>query len=125
MEITIIPQHKSKGQNDLMLMCRVPKNTDTTAFLFKTYLSQIDVLNPKRKGILMIIYMNNIKYLNKESRAFLKHTSLKATHKGVAILYNNVLTKMFSSFLVGLNKPDYPIEHFEDIEQAIEWLKRI
>jgi hypothetical protein len=67
--------------------------------------------------------MRNVKSIPKESRDYLSGKEATKTASSLALLIESPISKIIGNFLMGLNKPSYPVKLFTAKNEAIQWLK--
>ena len=67
--------------------------------------------------------MGKIKSMPRDSRVYLSGEEAKKTAIALALVTETSLSKIIGNFLLGLNKPSYPIKMFTSQEKAKQWLK--
>ena len=77
-----------------------------------------------RKKLPILANMGSIKSMSRESRAYLSGVEASKTALALALLVETPISKIIGNFLLGLNKPPYPIKMFYSEQEAIKWLHR-
>lgn len=68
--------------------------------------------------------MREAKYISFESRRYLSGNEAEKAAYALAMIANSPVSKVIGNFLIGINKPPYPVRLFTSKEKAIEWLKK-
>lgn len=77
--------------------------------------------NTKR---LILVDISKIKSASREARDFFKQETGSEIIKSVALIIGSPVSKVIGNFLIGLNKPSYPIKLFTSEKEAEGWLRQ-
>lgn len=69
-----------------------------------------------------IVDMRQLAVLDHAARAYHASKECGRHYTHVALLVASPLSRMIGSFLLGLNRPDYPLRMFSDEQRAVGWL---
>ncbi|QHT66840.1 hypothetical protein GXP67_09300 [Rhodocytophaga rosea] len=67
---------------------------------------------------------SKVKDTTKEARDYLSTEEPSKGIKAIALIIDSSVGKVIYNFFIALNKPDYPMQVFNDPLQAKEWLKK-
>ena len=70
----------------------------------------------------MLTDIRNIVSASPEARAYTNSPEIADSYLAVGMIVGNVFSKVIGSFIVGINKPDYPVKLFTDQDSAEKWL---
>jgi len=101
---------------------KFPSKTTHSLETMNEHLKAVTDLDHNNTGVLLLVNMTNLVGVSKEARTMVSNNEMTKTHKAVAMLVSNPLTKLIASFFLGLNKPQFPIKSFTNKEEAIAWL---
>ncbi len=77
----------------------------------------------KGKNVPILGDLSKAKFISKESREYLSGDEAMKAASSLANITRTPFSKVIGNFLIGLNKPPYPVRLFTSEEKAIEWLK--
>ncbi len=97
-----------------------------------THLTFEDTLNECRiisemsdhKKVPILVNLNNVKYVSRESRMYYAGEEAEKIFKAVALLVGTQISRLIGSFFIGLNKPVMPVKLFTSEKEALKWLKQ-
>ena len=105
-----------------ILQCDVFPNAEITIEEGKKIMeASFKLSNGKKLPILAD--MRRIKSMPRESRIYLSGEEATKTASALAVLIETSISKIIGNFILGLNKPTYPVKMFNSKQKAIEWLK--
>jgi hypothetical protein len=67
--------------------------------------------------------MSDVKSVDRKSREYISGKEAMKTARSLAIIIKSPMSKVVGNFLIGLNKPPYPIKMFTSKDEAIGWLR--
>ena len=70
-----------------------------------------------------IIDLTSVKSISSEGRQFIAKEVDKIGIPATALIVKSRISRLIASFFIGINKPDFQVEIFDDEQKAIEWLK--
>lgn len=108
--------------DDNIICLTFPRRTTHTLVTMTEHLNGLRLLDLTNNGVLLLVDLNNLIGVTKEARTMVSNPDMTKTHKAVAMLVNNPLTRLIASFFLGLNKPKFPIKSFTNSDDAILWL---
>ncbi len=108
--------------DDNIICLTFPRRTTHTLVTMTEHLNGLRLLDLTNNGVLLLVDLNNLIGITKEARTMVSNPDMTKTHKAVAMLVNNPLTRLIASFFLGLNKPKFPIKSFTNSDDAILWL---
>lgn len=74
----------------------------------------------------VLVDISNIKTLSREARLYVTNSPESVSIcKAVALLVGSPITSVIGNFFMGLNKPVYPLKLFNQLEEAVKWLKSL
>ncbi|MEZ4774453.1 MAG: hypothetical protein R3D00_14810 [Bacteroidia bacterium] len=76
------------------------------------------------KKAIMLTDIRNMISATPEARAYTNSEEMTNTYLAVGLLVGSVFSRVIGSFIIGINKPDYPVKLFTDENSAINWLKQ-
>ncbi|MCB0847966.1 MAG: hypothetical protein KDE26_32150, partial [Bacteroidetes bacterium] len=68
--------------------------------------------------------IRNMLSVSPETRTYTNSEEVVGSFTAVGMLVGNVFSRVIGSFIVGINRPSYPVRLFTDEDKALEWLKR-
>ena len=77
----------------------------------------------KGEKIPILSDMSNVKYISRDSRAFLSSEEAVRVTKSLAMVGNSQISKVIGNFILGLNNPPYPVKLFTSKDKALQWLE--
>ena len=101
---------------------RFPVKTKHTIGSIREHLVGVEELNESGEGVLLLVHFKNLVGMDKFSRKFINTHRMVVAHKACAMLVHNSLSRLIANFFLGINKPNFVISSFTDIEKAREWL---
>ena len=108
--------------DDNIICLTFPRRTTHTLVTMTEHLNGLRLLDLTNNGVLLLVDLNNLIGVTKEARTMVSNPHMTKTHKAVAMLVSNPLTRLIASFFLGLNKPKFPIKSFTNSDDAILWL---
>ena len=108
--------------DDNIICLTFPRRTTHTLVTMTEHLNGLRLLDLTNNGVLLLVDLNNLIGVTKEARTMVSNPDMTKTHKAVAMLVSNPLTRLIASFFLGLNKPKFPIKSFTNSDDAILWL---
>jgi hypothetical protein len=108
--------------DDNIICLTFPRRTTHTLVTMTEHLNGLRLLDLTNNGVLLLVDLNNLIGITKEARTMVSNPDMTKTHKAVAMLVSNPLTRLIASFFLGLNKPKFPIKSFTNSDDAILWL---
>ena len=108
--------------DDNIICLTFPRRTTHTLVTMTEHLNGLRLLDLTNNGVLLLVDLNNLIGVTKEVRTMVSNPDMTKTHKAVAMLVSNPLTRLIASFFLGLNKPKFPIKSFTNSDDAILWL---
>ena len=106
---------------DDILQCKILPNAEITIDEGKKIM-EISMRLSNAKRIPVLADMGRIKSMPRESRAYLSGEEAKKTAIALALVTETPISKIVGNFLLGLNKPSYPIKMFTTLQDAQQWL---
>lgn len=76
------------------------------------------------RPVAMLTDIRNMISATPEARAYTNSPELAKTYLAVGLLVGSVFSRVIGSFIIGINKPDYPVKLFTDETSAVKWLKQ-
>lgn len=76
------------------------------------------------KKVLILVDINNVKHVPRESRMYYASKEAEKIFKAAALLVGTQMSRLLGSFFLGLNKPAMPVKLFTSEIEAIKWLKQ-
>ena len=76
----------------------------------------------QEQPIYVIFDIRKIKGFSKDGRDYFAHDP-KPMGRSAAILVGLGISRIVANFMLGLNKPPYPIKAFSNREKALDWLE--
>lgn len=107
---------------DGIVHLRFPEKTRHTLETIKEHLYGVEHLDYKGDGVLLLVHFNNLVGMDKPSRKFVNTQRMVKSHKACAMLVHNSLSKLIAHFFLGINKPNFVISSFTNVERAKKWL---
>ncbi|MDA8945547.1 hypothetical protein N9H12_00565 [Flavobacteriales bacterium] len=77
---------------------KFPNKTTHSLETMNEHLEAVTLLDYNNIGVLILIYMTNLVSVSKEARTLVSNNEMTKTHKVVAILVSNPLTRLIASF---------------------------
>ena len=108
--------------DDNIICLTFPRRTTHTLVTMTEHLNGLRLLDLTNNGVLLLVDLNNLIGVTKEARTMVSNPDMTKTHKAVAMLVSNPLTRLIASFFLGLNKPKFPIKSFTNSDDGILWL---
>jgi hypothetical protein len=72
----------------------------------------------------ILVDISKIKSTTREAREHFKGGTGSKNIKSVALIVGSPVSRVIGNFLIGINKPEYPIKLFSKIDEAIDWLEQ-
>ncbi|MFW9873286.1 MAG: hypothetical protein ACFFG0_09305 [Candidatus Thorarchaeota archaeon] len=72
----------------------------------------------------IIVDISKIKSVTREAREYFASEKAAEVTTGIAVIVGSPVSKIVGNFLIGLNKPNYPIKLFTSEKKAKEWLQQ-
>jgi hypothetical protein len=72
----------------------------------------------------ILVDITRVKSVSKEAREFYSGPKGAERTNGLAMIINSPVAKVIGNFLIGINKPIYPIKLFSSEDEAIDWLQQ-
>jgi hypothetical protein len=107
---------------DDILQCKILPNAEITIDDGKKIM-EISMRLSNGKKIPVLADMGSIKSMSRESRVYLSGEEAKKTATALALVTKTPIGKIIGNFLLGLNRPSYPIKMFTSPLEAKQWLK--
>jgi len=76
----------------------------------------------KTKKILNLTDIRKVKSIEREAREFLMGEEAVKITRACALIVGSSVSRVIGNFMLGLNKPAYPVKLFTSEDEAIEWL---
>lgn len=108
---------------DGILHCKLLPNSEINLVDAKEIVNQTLKLC-HGKNIPILGDLSEAKYISIESRKYLSGQEANKAASSLAIIANTMVGKIIGNFLIGLNKPSYPVKLFTSEEKALDWLKQ-
>ncbi|EJF54348.1 hypothetical protein SapgrDRAFT_2692 [Saprospira grandis DSM 2844] len=80
------------------------------------------------RSIRLLVRIDNMTNATKEVNAFWKTAESKLNDpdtSGIALLANNLMTKMLGAVSLAINRQEYPTKLFQSREKALKWLESL
>jgi len=77
----------------------------------------------KAKKVLNLTDIRNVKSITRKGRQYLIGEETVKLTKACALIIESPVSRIIGNFMLGLNKPDYPVKLFTIEDEAIIWLK--
>ena len=71
-----------------------------------------------------MVDISKIKSVTREAREYFAGEKASEVAKSIAIIVSSPVSRVIGNFLIGLNKPSYPIKLFTKVKEAEDWLKQ-
>jgi len=110
-----------KDAEDIVYL-KFPSKTTHSFETMNEHLKSVTDIDSNNTGVLLLVNMTNLVGVSKEARTMVSNNEMTKTHKAVAMLVSNPLTKLIASFFLGMNKPKFPIKSFTNSDDAVLWL---
>jgi len=101
---------------------RFPKKTTHDISSIKEHLDGVKELDRDGKGVLLLVHFKNLVGMDKVSRKFVNTDEMIQSHKACAMFVSNPLSKLIANFFLGINKPNFIISSFTNVDAAKKWL---
>lgn len=75
------------------------------------------------KKIPVLVDINNVKSIPRESRVYYAGENAGKVYMAVALLIGSQTSRILGNFFLGLNKPKMPVKLFTSEEEALKWLE--
>jgi len=109
-------------EDDGILHLRFPEKTRHTIESIREHLEGVEEMNVSGEGVLLLVHFKNLVGMDKASRKFVNTSRMVDAHKACAMLVHSSLSQLIANFFLGINKPNFEIRSFADIEKAKHWL---
>ena len=107
---------------DGIVHLKFPVKTKQNLKTIKEHLEGVEELDETGQGVLLLVHFKNLVGMDKFSRKFVNTHRMVVAHKACAMLVHNSLSRLIANFFLGINKPNFVISSFTNIEKAREWL---
>jgi len=107
---------------DGIVHLRFPEKTTHDINSIKEHLEGCKELNHDGQGVLLLVHFNNLVGMDKPSRKFVNTDEMVKSHKACAMFVSNPLAKLIANFFLGINKPNFIISSFTNVDTAKKWL---
>jgi len=107
---------------DGIVHLRFPEKTTHNISSIKEHLDGVKKLDHDGDGVLLLVHFKNLVGMDKLSRKFVNTDEMVKTHKACAMFVNNPLSKLIANFFLGINKPNFIISSFTNVDTAKKWL---
>jgi len=107
---------------DGVVHLRFPEKTTHDINSIKEHLEGCEELNHDGEGVLLLVHFKNLVGMDKASRKFVNTGDMVNAHKACAMFVNNPLSKLIANFFLGINKPNFIISSFTNVDAAKKWL---
>lgn len=101
---------------------RFPEKTTHDINSIKEHLEGVKKLNHDGQGVLLLVHFENLVGMDKASRKFVNTDEMINSHKACAMFVSSPLAKLIGNFFLGINRPNFIISSFTDIDKAKKWL---
>lgn len=108
---------------DGILHCKLFPNSEVTYEHAKEIMEESMKLSGG-KNIPVLGDLSEVKSISRRAREYLSGEEATKIASSLAVLAGSPVSKVIGNFLIGLNKPSYPVKLFTSKEKAIKWLKK-
>ncbi|MDG1850111.1 MAG: hypothetical protein P8I82_06485 [Flavobacteriales bacterium] len=107
---------------DGIVHLKFPVKTKHNLETIREHLEGVEELDENGQGVLLLVHFKNLVGMDKFSRKFVNTDRMVKVHKACAMLVHNPLSQLIANFFLGINKPNFVISSFTNIENAKQWL---
>ncbi|MCB0837786.1 MAG: hypothetical protein KDD99_14035 [Bacteroidetes bacterium] len=110
------------GEDEIMRLITKPN----THSVLETSMEEVEAMKYLTKGRRVPLFsdIRNMLSVSPETRTYTNSEEVVGSFTAVGMLVGNVFSRVIGSFIVGINRPSYPVRLFTDEDKALEWLKR-
>ncbi|MEZ4826552.1 MAG: hypothetical protein R3C61_09700 [Bacteroidia bacterium] len=112
----------SWGDDQILRLTTKPQTQSTLESVIEEHEAIKELIGSQR--VVMLTDIRNMVSATPEARAYTNSKELANTYLAVGLLVGNVFSRVIGSFILGINKPDYPVRLFTDEQSAVQWLKQ-
>ncbi|MDX2246549.1 MAG: hypothetical protein SF052_07235 [Bacteroidia bacterium] len=112
----------SMGDDGILRLVTKPQTKSTLETVREEHQAIKKIIGNQR--VPMLTDIRNMISATPEARAYTNSPEITYTYLAVGLLVGSVFSRVIGSFIIGINKPDYPVKLFTDEKSAIEWLKQ-
>ena len=99
-------------------------NSKTT---LESAIEENDAIRQMTKGepVLLVADIRNLTSVSSDAREYIKQPEIAGLYKAVAMIVDNVFSRVIGSFVLGFVSSGYPVKMFTNREKAIAWLESL
>ena len=110
------------GDDGIMRLITKPMTHSVLETSMEEVEAMMSLANGKRVPLFSDI--RNMLSVSPETRTYTNSPEVVKCFTAVGMMVGNVFSRVIGSFIVGINKPSYPVKLFTDEEKALNWLKQ-
>jgi hypothetical protein len=109
-------------EEDGILHCKLNPGIDVDLEDAKEIMN-VSSLFRRGRSIPVLGDLSEVRSISHESREYLSGEEATSIASSLAIITGTPISKIIGNFLIGINKPPYPVKLFTSQEKAIKWLR--
>jgi hypothetical protein len=109
------------GEDGIMRLITKPN----THSVLETSMEEVEAMKYLSQGKRVPLFsdIRNMLSVSPETRTYTNSEEVVSCFTAVGMLVGNVFSRVIGSFIVGINRPSYPVRLFTDEKKALDWLK--
>ena len=109
-------------EEDRFIRSAVREGAEETLDDAKEFAGAVKKLN-RGRALPLLIDMRGLKSIVRDARVYYRAGEFSREISACALLIDSPLTRIIAAFLLGMNKPSYPLKSFRSVDEALAWLE--